>query len=117
VRIPTGAAVHHIDWIVQQLPRGGSLAVDGNVLGIAAAQALHAGVDKAGISLRTDIDVFDTAWPERPGLPDAPVYEGDVRYVRALTCRRDGRSGFVQPLLGDGPVRSRSGADRSGLGR
>lgn len=75
VRIPTGAAVHHIDWIVQQLPRGSSLAVDGNVLGIAAAQALHAGVDKAGISLRTDLDVFDTAWPDRPGLPTAPVYE------------------------------------------
>jgi len=75
VRIPTGAAVHHIDWIVAHVPRGASLAVDGNVLGLAAAQALHAGVDKAGISLRTDIDVFDTAWPDRPGLPDAPVYQ------------------------------------------
>jgi len=75
VRIPTGAAVHHIDWIVANVPRGASLAVDGNVLGLAAAQALHAGVDKAGISLRTDIDVFDTAWPDRPALPDAPVYQ------------------------------------------
>ena len=75
VRIPTGAAAHHIDWIVANVPRGASLAVDGNVLGLAAAQALHAGVDKAGISLRTDIDVFDTAWPDRPALPDAPVYQ------------------------------------------
>ena len=75
VRIPTGAAVHHIDWIVQALPRGSALAVDGEVLGIAAAQALHAALDKAGIAMRTDLDVFDTAWPDRPGLPAAPVYE------------------------------------------
>lgn len=75
VRIPTGAAVHHIEWIAATLPRGATLAVDGQVLGLAAAQSLHAGIDKAGISLRTDLDVFDTAWPERPGLPDAPVYE------------------------------------------
>jgi len=75
VRIPTGAAVHHIDWIVQALPRGSALAVDGEVLGIAAAQALHAALDKAGIAMRTDLDVFDAAWPDRPGLPAAPVYE------------------------------------------
>ena len=75
VRIPTGAAVHHIDWIVQALPRGSALAVDGEVLGIAAAQALHAALDKACIAMRTDLDVFDAAWPDRPGLPAAPVYE------------------------------------------
>ena len=75
VRIPTGGAVHHIDWLARELPRGSTLAVDGKVLGIAAAQALHAGLDKAGVSLRTDVDVFDTAWPDRPGLPTAPIYE------------------------------------------
>jgi len=60
---------------VQALPRGSALAVDGEVLGIAAAQALHAALDKAGIAMRTDLDVFDAAWPDRPGLPAAPVYE------------------------------------------
>jgi Xaa-Pro aminopeptidase len=27
------------------------------------------------VKLRTDFDVLDAVWPERPGLPDAPVYE------------------------------------------
>ena len=87
VRIPTGAAVHHIEWIATQLPNGATLAVDGQVLALGAAQALHAGIDKAGISLRTDLDVFDTVWPDRPGLPTAPVVAH--RPPHAVLCRAD----------------------------
>jgi Xaa-Pro aminopeptidase len=75
VKIPTAAAAHHIDWIVQQLGSRGTLAVDGQVLGLAAAQQLRSAMDKAGIVLRTDIDLLDDIWPDRPPLPTAPVYE------------------------------------------
>jgi Xaa-Pro aminopeptidase len=75
VRIPTGAASHHIAWIVTHVPRGGALAVDGQVLGLAASQALREALAHAGITLRSDIDVLDSAWPDRPGLPDAAIYE------------------------------------------
>jgi Xaa-Pro aminopeptidase len=74
VKIPTGAATHHIEWLAANLPRGGSVAVDGQVIGLAAAQALRAGLDKAGVALRTDIDLLDGVWPERPALPHAAVY-------------------------------------------
>ena len=75
VKIPTGAATHHVDWIVQQVARGGSVAVDGQVLGLAAAQQLRAAMDAAGITLRTDLDLLDDIWPDRPALPAAPVVE------------------------------------------
>ncbi|MED5618664.1 aminopeptidase P family protein [Ideonella sp. BN130291] len=75
VKIPTAAATHHIDWIVQQLGSRGTLAVDGQVLGLAAAQQLRSAMDKAGITLRTDIDLLDDIWPDRPALPTAPVFE------------------------------------------
>ncbi|HSW22353.1 MAG TPA: aminopeptidase P family N-terminal domain-containing protein, partial [Burkholderiaceae bacterium] len=68
-KIPTGAAAHHIDWIVRALAEGQSLMVDGEVLGLAAAQQLRAALDKAGIALRTDADVLAEAWPGRPELP------------------------------------------------
>jgi Xaa-Pro aminopeptidase len=74
VRIPTGAATHHIQWIVGQCARGQSVMVDGQVLGLAAAQQLRAALDAAGIALRTDADLFDEAWPDRPALPTAAVY-------------------------------------------
>ena len=75
VKIPTGTATHHVNWLATQVPRGGAVGVDGSVLGLAAATALRATLDAAGVALRTDVDVLDAVWPERAGLPMAPVYE------------------------------------------
>ncbi|HSN31432.1 MAG TPA: aminopeptidase P family protein [Ideonella sp.] len=75
VKVPTGASNHHVDWLVRELPAGASVGVDGAVLGLAAAQALRAALADAGIRLRTDADLLDAAWPDRPPLPTAPIYE------------------------------------------
>lgn len=75
VKIPTGTATHHLDWLATHVSAGHTVGVDGSVLGLASAQALQATLAKAGVKLRTDFDVLDAVWPERPGLPDAPVYE------------------------------------------
>ncbi|EHR71932.1 Xaa-Pro aminopeptidase [Burkholderiales bacterium JOSHI_001] len=75
VRIPTGAAIHHIEWITQNLKAGQTLLVDGDVFGLAAAQQLKVALDAAGITLRTDTDLLSQAWAPRPALPQAPVYE------------------------------------------
>ncbi len=74
VKIPTGAATHHIDWIATNIANGGTLAVDGQVLGLAAAQQLKAALDAAGITLRTSGDVLASAWDDRPATPQARVY-------------------------------------------
>ncbi len=75
VKIPTGNSALHLDWLAQQVPRGATVAVDGQVLGLAAAKALQAALDAAGVRLRTDLDLLDAIWPDRPGLPTQPVYE------------------------------------------
>jgi Xaa-Pro aminopeptidase len=74
VRIGSAASPAHLDWLVEQVPRGGIVAVDGQVLGLAAAQALKARLDAAGIVLRTAPDLLDAIWPDRPALPAQPVY-------------------------------------------
>jgi Xaa-Pro aminopeptidase len=74
VRIPTGAGTQHIDWLAKHTPRGQLVLVDGQSLGLASAQALRAALDRAGVELRTDLDAFDEAWPDRPALPHAAVY-------------------------------------------
>jgi Xaa-Pro aminopeptidase len=81
VKIPTGAATHHIDWIVAHLPRGSALAVDGQVLGLAAAQQLKTALDAAGLTLRSAGDVLAAAWDDRPGLPQAHVYAHRAPYA------------------------------------
>ncbi len=72
-RIASAASSAHLDWIVQQVARGGTVAVDGQVLGLAAAQALRARCESAGLLLCTDADLLQPVWPDRPALPAAPV--------------------------------------------
>jgi Xaa-Pro aminopeptidase len=74
-KIPTGAATHHLNWLADNLPTGATLAVDGAVLGLASAKALGDALAAKGIVLRTDLDLLDEVWADRPALPTAPVYE------------------------------------------
>ena len=75
VKIPTGVSAQHVEWLAREVPAGQTVAVDGQVLGLAAAQALRAALAAAGVNLRTDLDVVAEAWPDRPALPAAPVTE------------------------------------------
>jgi Xaa-Pro aminopeptidase len=74
-KIATGASLAHIDWLARQVPRGAVVAVDGQVLGLAHGQLLQRALAEAGVQLRTDADLLDAIWPDRPALPAAPVYE------------------------------------------
>ena len=74
VKIPTGAATHHIAWLASHTPAGGAVCVDGQVLSLAAAQLLRSALEAAGRLLRTDVDLMDEAWPARPALPTAAIY-------------------------------------------
>jgi Xaa-Pro aminopeptidase len=74
VRIASAAAATHIDWLIEQVPRGGTVAVDGQVLGLAAAQQLQARLAAAGLALATERDLLEAIWPDRPSLPTPPVY-------------------------------------------
>ena len=74
VKIPTGLATHHLNWMAEHVPAGGTVAVDGRVLGLAAAQQLQQVLGANGIRLRTEDDLLDAAWEDRPALPTAAVY-------------------------------------------
>jgi Xaa-Pro aminopeptidase len=74
-RIPSGTATNHVDWLAEEVPRGGTVAVDGDVLGLAASQLLRRRLEAAGIALQTRADILGEAWDDRPELPQARVYE------------------------------------------
>ena len=65
----------HIDWLAQNVSTGATVGVDGAVLGVAAARALSDALKARGVKLRTDLDLLDSVWPQRPSLPTAAVYE------------------------------------------
>jgi Xaa-Pro aminopeptidase len=75
VRIATPAAATHVDWLCEHVGRGATVAVDGSVLSLAAARHLRQRLEGCGVALRSDVDLLEHAWPDRPAAPAAPVYE------------------------------------------
>ncbi|MYM29191.1 M24 family metallopeptidase [Duganella sp. CY15W] len=75
MKLTSGASVQYIDWLAANLKSGQTLAVDGAVLGLAIARLLQTALDAKDVKLRTDLDLLEQVWADRPALPDAPVYE------------------------------------------
>jgi Xaa-Pro aminopeptidase len=65
----------HVEWLAENVAAGETVSVDGAVLGVAAARTLRDALTARGVVLRTDLDLLDAVWPERPGLPTEGVYE------------------------------------------
>ncbi|WP_434627748.1 aminopeptidase P family protein [Pseudomonas sp. Z6-14] len=63
-----------LDWLGEQTPEGGVVAVDGAVMAVASARTLSSKLESRGARLRTDVDLLHKIWTDRPALPDQPVY-------------------------------------------
>lgn len=75
MRIPGAASVAHVDWLAEHLQAGDVVAVDGAVIGLAAARQLRGALAERGIALETGVDLLDDVWRDRPTLPTPPIYE------------------------------------------
>ncbi len=72
----TGAnPLPYIDWLATHLPATQCVAADGAVLGWSVASQMQKAFDDKRIRLRTNLDLLDEVWTDRPLLPLAPVYE------------------------------------------
>ncbi|QJD99951.1 aminopeptidase P family protein [Massilia forsythiae] len=81
MKIPSGASLLHIDWLAETMKAGQTVAVDARVLGLAVARLLADALRARGITLRTDLDLLDAVWPERPALPPEAVFEYEPPYA------------------------------------
>jgi Xaa-Pro aminopeptidase len=73
-KIKSGASAEHIDWLAANVAANETVAVDGAVMGLSAMRGLESALQAKKVKLRTDYDVFNAVWSDRPGLPNAPVY-------------------------------------------
>lgn len=74
-------------WLRQNLQPGQCLAVAGDSIAISQARRLQTITQATGAHLRTDLDIPDQAWPQRPGLPGQPIQAHELTY--AGTARAD----------------------------
>ncbi|GAB3470147.1 aminopeptidase P family protein [Massilia terrae] len=87
MKIPSGASLQHIDWLAANLQPGQTVAVDACVLGLAVERLLRDALAARGIRLRTDLDLLDDVWADRPALPPNEVFEHLPPY--AVMARAD----------------------------
>ena len=75
MRITSAAVAAHIDWLAQHVAAAATVGVDGAVLALAQARVLQEALTPRGIRLRTDLDLLDHVWRDRPPLPQEAVRE------------------------------------------
>ena len=71
----------YVDWLAEHLPAGSTVGIDAEVFTVAQVRDLERKCAAAGIQLRTDVDVLDEAWPERPALPATTLFSHDVAFA------------------------------------
>ena len=76
---PSGSG--YVDWLAANVPSGGTVLVDGAVLGLGMARTLETALAARGVKLRTDVDVLDEVWKDRAGLPTQAVYAHELAPV------------------------------------
>jgi Xaa-Pro aminopeptidase len=103
MKLTSGASVQYVDWLASHLKSGQILAVDGAVLGLAIARLLQTALDAKDVTLRTDLDLLQQVWQDRPPLPAAPVFEHLPPYASKS------RSGKLADLRG---AMQQAGANR-----
>jgi len=64
-----------LDWLAEQTPPGGVVAVDGAVMALASARTLKDKLQARGAQLRTDLDLLGVIWEDRDALPNQPIYQ------------------------------------------
>ena len=62
------------EWIGQRVAEGGCVGVDGWTNTVESVQTLEKELAEYGLSLRTDIDPYNTIWTDRPALPTEEVF-------------------------------------------
>jgi Xaa-Pro aminopeptidase len=81
-------SVPHFEWLAQNVAAGATVGVDGAVLGVAAARTLAQALSSRDVKLRTDVDLFDAIWSERPALPTATVFEHTAPHATLARARK-----------------------------
>ena len=75
MKIESGASTAHVDWLAENVPKAGVVAVDADVLSLAASRELEKKLAERGVLLKTDADLLEAVWKDRPALPAKPVFE------------------------------------------
>lgn len=73
-------APEHIQWLREHARSGERVACAAGMLSLAGARALRKTLAECGATLVHE-DLPDAIWPDRPPLPNAPIFEHPIEYA------------------------------------
>lgn len=68
-------------WLLSQLPKRSTVGLDGMLFTLPRVKTLFDELLKKDIYLKTDFDVIDRLWTDRPALPDGKIFVHDEKYA------------------------------------
>lgn len=71
----------YLAWLQQNLQRGEVLAVAGDSVSVNVQRQIERTLAGCGATVRIDLDLPGLIWPDRPALPQAPVFAHDPAYA------------------------------------
>ncbi|MBB5189918.1 Xaa-Pro aminopeptidase [Silvimonas terrae] len=81
MKLLSGQAQPHVDWLAAHLKHGARAGADGDVLSVASARATASALQASGVKLETAKDLLSEIWSDRPALPQAAIYEHVAPYA------------------------------------
>ena len=70
-----------IDWLVEHIPEGGAVGVDGRLITAKQGKEWQEKLEKKNARLVTDVDLISNLWKDRPELPTAPARLWPIEYA------------------------------------
>lgn len=74
-----------MEWLKSNLKKGSTLGFDGRVVSFAEYKAFRANLD---VKLKSDEDLIDLIWTERPALSNKPVFLFEEKYAGLSTQQK-----------------------------
>ena len=76
------------EWIGQRIAKGGCIGVDGWTNTVESVLTLEKELAEYGLTIRTDIDPYDTIWTDRPSLPKEKVFIQPLEFAGESTSSK-----------------------------
>lgn len=74
-------SAEYVEWLAAQLPKGSVVGIDGQLFTVDQVKSIRKRFRKTQLSLRTDVDLIDEAWPQRPGMPSSKIFSHEIKYT------------------------------------
>ncbi|HUW94040.1 MAG TPA: aminopeptidase P family protein [Bacteroidales bacterium] len=71
----------YIEWLAENIKKGGRVAVDGRVISIGLVRMLESALEPSGARLDIKKDLISRVWADRPALPSGQAFEHPVKYA------------------------------------